>query len=509
MIKAFGSGFLEKTINNFTENLILTNSKGEIQLVNSMFVRDYGYSKHEIIGKPVEILFAKTNDPDAVKEIVTLSFKGDWTGELYHQKKNGEDFLVSIKASIAKDKFNNSTALTMVTKDLTSIILSEKRLKKAQNDYYSLFLELQDAVFESTREGIIKDINPIGVKLLGYKSKKDLIGKNARDFYVDPIDRERLARKLQEKGYIKNYEIELKNRVGERIIVLETSKAIKDEHGKISGYRGILRDITEAKRNEEMMKKYVRELASANKKFFESEKELKIINASKDKFFSIISHDLKSPFTALIGLTDILIEDINELSKEEILSFSTNINKSARQVFNLLENLLNWSRIQTGRMKYNPTTFDVYSLVEENISLLQGNAARKNINLENDVLNNISVVADINMINSVIQNLISNALKFTQNGGSVFVSAKRRKSFVEIKVSDNGIGISEQDMEKLFRIDVHHTTKGTNSEVGTGLGLVLCKELIEKNNGKIWVESELGSGTTFIFTLPAKEKSVN
>ncbi|MGE5409481.1 MAG: sensor histidine kinase, partial [Clostridiales bacterium] len=201
-----------------------------------------------------------------------------------------------------------------------------------------------------------------------------------------------------------------------------------------------------------------------------------------------------------------IVSDCDTMSNEEIKSFVNNIHKSAMNVFNLLENLLQWSRIQTGRMEYVPARFDIYDIVEQAISVLLGNAVKKGIDIISEVPLNSLVIADCNMVSSVIQNLISNSIKFTSRGGTVKISVNELVKYFEISVSDNGLGIPQKDIDKLFRIDVHHTTAGTGNEKGTGLGLILCKELIEKNGGKIWAESTLGEGATFRFTLPKHEK---
>ncbi len=231
-------------------------------------------------------------------------------------------------------------------------------------------------------------------------------------------------------------------------------------------------------------------------------KELESLNATKDKFFSIIAHDLKNPFASLIGASDILVDSADELSQEQIKTFSGIINQSARQAYLLLENLLTWSRMQTGSIALKPKEIDLWDLVNEVVILHTGSAENKGINLEAAVDEDLKIVADPNMINTVIRNLVSNAIKFTPSGGNISVSSHTTEKQVEIWVTDTGVGIDSAGQKKLFRIDEQLIKSGTENETGTGLGLILCKEFIEMHKGQIWVESELGKGSSFRFSIP-------
>ncbi|HAB50703.1 MAG TPA: hypothetical protein DCE80_00760, partial [Ignavibacteriales bacterium] len=250
-------------------------------------------------------------------------------------------------------------------------------------------------------------------------------------------------------------------------------------------------DINDQKVVEETVKKY--------------NEELKTLNASKDKFFSIIAHDLKSPLSGLLGFTEILVDEFDTLQTEEIKEFIGHSNQAAINLNALLENLLEWSRIQTGNFTFHPSRVNVTALFNDIISLFNQNARNKKIKIEKNVDAALYVVVDKNMFNTIMRNLVSNGIKFTKEGGNVYLTAIANEKFVNIAIQDSGIGLSQENISKLFRIDVNYTTPGTNKERGTGLGLVLCKELVEKNGGKIWVESELGKGTKFIFSLPKND----
>ena len=240
----------------------------------------------------------------------------------------------------------------------------------------------------------------------------------------------------------------------------------------------------------------------------QSETALKELNANKDKFFSIISHDLKSPFSSLLGFSEFLASDYDTLSETERRESILTMNENAKKVYSLTENLLKWSRLQTGKIELKPEKIELYSLTANLVNLLQVNAKPKNIRIINNLTNPLFAYADPDMISSVLRNLIINAIKFSFNDSVIKIESEAEGKNIKIKVVDEGIGITERDMKKLFRIEYHHTTSGTKNEKGTGLGLILCKELVEKNNGEIYVESEIGTGTTFMFTLPKSNGEV-
>jgi len=244
----------------------------------------------------------------------------------------------------------------------------------------------------------------------------------------------------------------------------------------------------ERKRNAEAITKYAEEMRELNK--------------TKDKFFSIVAHDLKSPFAGILGYSQILLEEYYSLSEDEKYTFIKSIDELSQNAFSLLENLLEWSRIQTGRMSFKPVEFNLVQELETTISLITETAKNKKISLDCIIDNQIFIQADKNMLYTIVRNLVSNAIKFTNPLGKVTIRTKKIENFIEISITDTGVGIKKENLDKLFKIETSISTKGTANEEGTGLGLLLCKEMVEKHGGKIWVESEIGKGTTFYFTLP-------
>ena len=258
-----------------------------------------------------------------------------------------------------------------------------------------------------------------------------------------------------------------------------------------------------------LMKKKNFELEMKNALISEQNEKLTELNATKDKFFSIIGHDLKNPYQSLLGFSNILIQDYHELSEREIKEFAGYIFEASDMGNRLLQNLLDWSRSETGRIKYEPELFSLNSIINDSILLASNTAKQKDVVIRTRIPEELKVFCDKNMIYTVIRNLLSNAIKFSYRGGVVTIHSAQTDSKVEIRVADNGVGMSEVLMEDLFKIDKRITKDGTENEKGTGLGLFLCKEFVEKNNGRIWVESEPGKGSIFVFTLPARniEKS--
>lgn len=255
---------------------------------------------------------------------------------------------------------------------------------------------------------------------------------------------------------------------------------------------GLFQDITDQKQVEA-------ELKIKNE-------QLKELNATKDKFFSIIAHDLKTPFSGILGFSEILKDEARNLDIASIEDYADILNSTAKQAFKLLENLLDWARMQQGSFYFEPIPIPFNYLLKTEIEGLKHSAGRKNITLVNETNEEINITADEKMLSSVLRNLISNAIKFTPKEGKINIEARRGIDHVEVSISDNGVGMEKEILEKLFKIETSFTSRGTENEKGTGLGLLLCKEFIEKHGGTIWVDSEKGKGSTFTFSIPLTTK---
>ncbi len=267
----------------------------------------------------------------------------------------------------------------------------------------------------------------------------------------------------------------------------------RDDEAKPIRFTGTHSDITSNKLTEEAL--------------VDSQKKLQETIAVKDKFFSIISHDLKNPLGSIFSFTDLLFNNYDQFDKVEKKKAIETIKNTSKKSFNLLENLLEWSRIQMGNIEFNPEKLNITKLVNEEFELIKLPITQKEIQLSVKSNHNYEVFADKNMVSTIIRNLLSNALKYTTKGGSISINFKEtsypnNKKLLETMVSDSGVGMTSKQVEKLFKIGEGYSTKGVDGEKGTGLGLILCKEFVEKNGGKIWVESEVGEGSKFTFSLP-------
>jgi signal transduction histidine kinase len=230
-------------------------------------------------------------------------------------------------------------------------------------------------------------------------------------------------------------------------------------------------------------------------------------NKSKDKLFSIIAHDLRAPFNSLIGFSDLLIEKVSESTDKELKHYSSIINESLNKTYSYLNNLLEWSRLQTNRIEYKPSMFILSDLVEEVKEILIAQAQNKEINIKLSLQSKVQLFADRNMIKIVLINLVSNAIKYSTVGSEITISSKRTNKQDKVFVEDNGVGISEEICQQLFKVEKSFSTPGTNNEKGTGLGLVLCNDFLKKHNGQIDVKSEIGKGSVFCISLPINGKN--
>lgn len=246
-------------------------------------------------------------------------------------------------------------------------------------------------------------------------------------------------------------------------------------------------------------KKLEETLGSLDKAMQGLEKEIQ----TKDKFFSIIGHDLRSPFNSILGFSELLVETIDELDKDEIRSYAIQVNRSAQNSFELLNQLLEWGMLKQNKVPFAPEENNINKLVENVVDVLSATANRKDIAINVSIPDGVYFFLDSNMFSSIVRNLLSNAIKFTPPKGKIDISIKVEKDKLVVSLSDTGIGISEEKVNTIFNSEMVQSTYGTNQEIGTGLGLSLCREFIEMHKGHIWIESKLNIGTTIHFTIPS------
>jgi len=376
-----------------------------------------------------------------------------------------------------------------------SIVASSINYKLRQKAIEKTF-EARD-FFEHSTEALFRcnistsnivTINQSFKLLYGINDNNNSFDLPFRNLFTNKKEYDELIDILKSNNQVKGFIAKFRNLTNQHFFGSLNARLLSDKKDKTLFMEGNIRDITKEKLADEKIQKY--------------NEELKILNTSKDKFFSIVAHDLISPFSAVIGYSEILAEEYKDLDQEQVGQFAKDINSVSQKAHNLLNELLDWSRIQTGRMQYDPQSLNLKTIVEDLLILYTENAKKKRIELNNTIDKTHRVFADYKMINTTIRNLISNAIKFTYEGGLIVLSSEIEGNFLSVCVEDNGVGISKEDLEKLFKIDVHHTQIGTGKEKGSGLGLILCSEFVKKNGGAISVESENGKGAKFRFTVP-------
>ena len=395
--------------------------------------------------------------------------------------------------------------------------VSENHYQNSQKDSqqaHELF-ELNKHLKESQEEKL-----KLSDKVANLEKAQDIIFDQFKTLELQRVELEHQQKKLEDASEkFRSRTIDL---FGKMIDLKKAKKTISQQNEKLENQQKeiekhqILLERSSEKFRERTIElfgkmidlKKAKKTISQQKTEIESHREqLKELNASKDKFFSIIAHDLRNPIAGFLNLTDVLSTNFSVLSETERKDFVEVMNQASKQLYNLLENLLQWSRAQTGNIKYEPQYIQLKKMVDNAIDSMMLNIENKKLNVNLHVNEEIVVFADENMVTTVIRNLLSNAIKFSNPDSSIQMRCVSNEKFIEFAVIDQGIGIKKETQDKLFKIDQHVTTDGTSEEKGSGLGLILCKEFIEKNGGTIWVESEINKGSAFIFTLPKKQSN--
>jgi signal transduction histidine kinase len=348
----------------------------------------------------------------------------------------------------------------------------------------------RDVVFENMKGSVLVFDKENHLVDFNSRAKSDfnfidenLIGQHARDIFKEHGQLFESIVNLNKNQIMPNGNLCLGDKT-----FSTTFSIVTDYRGKTTGKLLILNDITE--------------LIAIEDKLRQNSENLKVLISDKDRFFSIIAHDLRGPFQGFLGLSGILAEDAEILPREEIKDLAAELNKALVTQYNFLEELLQWAGLNTNRIDLNPVKLNMTDTINSVIGILHNNATAKNISIEVPYEKEIWVTADKDMIKLVMRNLLSNAIKFSHADGKIIINLEEKDGYITVKVEDEGVGIPEANLSKIFSTGSHHTTEGTAKERGSGLGLILCKEIIDKHKGKIWVESVVGKGSNFIFRIP-------
>lgn len=612
---------LNHTLQSLNDCVCITDINDNFIFVNNAFLKTYGYSRSELLGKNISIV-RKKNEVDMLTPLIhEETLQAGWHGEVLNFKKDGTELQMEISTSQVINELGEVVGLAGVAIDISQRKRMEHELQQSNERYRTLVESQGEGVVLVNLNEEFVFANPAAEQIFEVAAGV-LFGKNLSEFTTaasqEIIKKQTALRALNEKS---SYEIEIITHKGNSKFLMVTATAQFDKTGNHIGAFGIIRDVTAQKvaENELKRQKYFLETVieslnhpfyvinadnymvklsnSAAKKFFkegnstcfgltrgldmpcthkgencplhkcvETGSSIKVeqikknpngeleysdvyaypifdadgkvtqiieysldvterkkielqltrqtdellgLISTRDKFFSIIAHDLRSPFNAILGFSDLLSSEFDDFDRGTIHEYVLEIDKASKSAFNLLENLLEWARTQTDKIEFAPMRFNSTELINLTLSSAYTQASKKNISLEANLPESLFIEADKNMIYTVLRNLISNAIKFTPENGQIKVKAWKTEQDFMFSVTDSGIGISKENIEKLFKIDTAYTKPGTNNEKGTGLGLILCKEFIDKHHGKIGVESDLPnnsegnpSGSTFYFSIP-------
>lgn len=488
---------LNQLLQNAGEGIIGIDINGDHTFVNPQAVKILGYTEEEMIGVNSHKLwhhhhedgseYVNTSCPiyNTIKRGKEISKAG------YFIHKDGHGIYVNYTSMpIYEDGKISGAVVTFI--DITSQKLAEKQIALLA----SALKSVSESVSITDLNNKIIFVNDSFLNTYGYESD-EVLGKEMSFFRSDDNDPKIISQILPEAMKM-GWEGELLNRRkdGSTFPILLSASAIKDEKNDVFALIGVARDITEQKKAEQTI--------------LQKNRQLEQLVATRNKFFSIISHDLRSPFSAFLGLTELLANDNSEMEATQKAIILKSLNNSAIKFYDLLEDLLQWSRIQQGNIPFDPKSENLKFLVEKSIENAQETAISKEIKLVVNIPIDFSVTIDVNMIQLVIRNLVSNAIKYTNKGGQIFINAKIIDSDnIEVEVKDNGTGMKNEILDNLFNSAIKTNIPGTEGEKSSGLGLLLAKEFVGKNGGTIRVESIEGKGSSFYFTLKSSRKAVS
>ena len=486
-----------KLLSDLTFEGIVLHKNGTLLDCNQSLIDMTGFDLNDMRGKNIIDTFVHPYYRELVKNKIRMNYAGPY--EIMIFKKDGELLPVEIEAK--NTNHNGEIIRTASVRDISKRKNAETLLRESEEKYRTFIEHSTDAVVLTDENGRIIEWNYAQEELTSIERN------NALGMYVWDMQYELLPKELKTKtkrdsfkkvfkeilkengsaiplGY---YEVPIESKDGKRKIIQQSGFVIETSKGRRLG--SITRDITKIKED--------------HKKINDQNKELEKLNVAKDKFFSIIAHDLRSPFNGLIGLSEYILKNQENLTFNELQEMLLSFNDSTSNLYNLLNNLLSWAKSQTGTLDFNPKKLALQQLCSDTIKLSKESARSKNIELIADYPDEeILVEADPDLIKTVLRNLLSNAVKFTPKGGKiVFECKEKNEDNVLIAIKDNGIGMNKYILDSLFKIDKNLSRKCTYNEKGTGLGLLLCKEFVEMHGGNIWVESKPEKGSTFYFTL--------
>ncbi|MCF8366013.1 MAG: PAS domain S-box protein, partial [Bacteroidales bacterium] len=487
------------------------NQSGEITDVSAYWLHYLGFDRAEVLGKKTSH-FSTGKSMDSFDkhlnyQLISEGIVRDLPVKI--MKKNGEIIDVLISANSIYDENGALERSFAVMTDITQELKVQNTLMNSELKFRSLTENSSDIILTIDKNQKILFVTTAIEKLLGY-DHENIIGKNFMEI-ISHDDHEDLAegieKLIEDKSQVYQIDLGMKTSQNEtRKFECKISNMLDNE--AVGGIVVTAHEITARLKIQSEINHMVTELEMKNLYLNMLNDELNEANATKDKFFSIIAHDLKSPFNTMVGFADLLVEDYMDFNDAERYDMIKKIYNASMNALKLLENLLEWSRVQRGKMEYHPEKIDLYSLCQQVLEQLEQAAVSKQINIQSNIRKNTFAHIDKYMIATVVRNLVSNAIKFTNKGGFINIGFQIQDTIFLVSIADSGTGMSQEQLKNLFHIESNVSTSGTEGEAGTGLGLILCKDFIDLHNCNIWAESthtgpEDQRGSTFYFTLPA------
>lgn len=465
---------------------------GKIVFINNECLRLMAASEpSELIGKPVLQFVHPDSRAMVIERMKKSSIKGNVMPVAEEKFLRLDGSTVDVEVKAIPIRFLNNEAVQLIVSDITQRKKAEEALLNERTLLRTIIDLIPDAIYVKDRERRKILANPKEVELSGKKHENEVLGKTDIELFSETEENKSVVEDydvLKTGASFIDLEGEFTDSTGKKHWLLGLKVPLKGTHGEILGIVGLNHDITTRKFSEQQIN--------------DKNKELQILNTEKDKFFSIIAHDLRSPFNGLLGLTQLMKDELHNLTEDDIHHIAVSLNKSATNIYSLIENLLEWSLIQRGMVDYTPTEHILSDLVNNLVPIFDS-AKKKDIHIRLEIPADIKVFSDANLLSSIIRNLTGNAVKFTPKGGVIIIRAKALSNgTIEISIKDSGIGMTKEMIDNLFRLDENTSRKGTEGEPSTGLGLIICKDLVEKHGGNIWAESEVGRGSKFYFTIP-------
>lgn len=477
-------------INSLNDAIFILDKDGCFLDVSASAEKLYGYNKDYFIAqKPGFVSAPGMNNMEQIFGFIKDAYEGKTVRfEFWGLRKDGSVFPKEL--SLSPGIWFDQKVVLAIGREITERKKTEEFLKIKEEKYRMLVQYSSDPIFSFNSDETYRFVNEAFANPFG-KKPEEIMGKSPFDLFPhdEAEKRLRLVRKVFTTGEKGEIEVKVVTNQGDERFYITLVDPIKDTAGKVLWVTCISKDITQRKRSEE-------ELLLKNEL-------LKLSNAEKDKFFSIVAHDLRGPMNGFLGLTSMMADDIETLSAFELKEIATTMRTSAVNIYRLIENLLEWSKMQRGKISFEPQPIFLKASLTKSIDLMKDTANRKEIQIRINIAEHTVVLADIHMLETIIRNLLSNAIKFSFKGGMIEIFVEKADNeMMQIIVKDYGIGMNQDLVDKVFLLTENKNRKGTQGEPSTGLGLMLCKEFVEKHGGKLWVTSKEGEGSLFIFTLP-------